>query len=463
MAKITFYGAAGTVTGSKYLVEAGKAKVLIDCGLFQGLKELRLLNWKKLPFDAGSVDAVVLTHAHIDHTGYLPRFVRDGFHRKIICTPATKELTKLLLLDSAKNQKRDADYFNRKKLSKHTPALPLYDAKDARRAIKHLKSVPRGEWFEVLDPIWVRFHDAGHLLGSNMIEMEIRDRDPAIRILFSGDVGRYDAPLYFDPSPPTPCDYLICESTYGNRDHPEEDVLAILADRVNKAIERGGVILVAAFAVGRSQQLVYLLQVLMQQGRIPRIPIFLDSPMAVDATKIFRTFSDDNDLSEGELSPPNSLLDGPNVELVRDHNRSVQLNRMKGPAVIISSSGMMTGGRILFHLKRRLPDPKNTILLGGYMAAGTRGRDLQSGRPTIRIHGQDVPVRAAIDNISGLSGHAGRSELLRWLKDLPKPKKTFITHGEPDSAASFAEALRDQLHFGDVVVPQLGDSFELGE
>lgn len=463
MARITFYGAAGTVTGSKYLVEAGKAKVLVDCGLFQGLKELRLLNWKKLPFEAGSVDAVVLTHAHIDHTGYLPRFVRDGFRRKIICTPATKELTKLLLLDSAKNQKRDADYFNRKKLSKHSPALPLYDAQDARRAIKHLKAVPRGAWFELMDPIWVRFHDAGHLLGSNMIEMEIRDRDPATRILFSGDVGRYDAPLYFDPSPPTPCDYLICESTYGDRDHPPEDVLETLADRVNKAIARGGVILVAAFAVGRSQQLIYLLQVLMHQGRIPRIPIYLDSPMAVDATKIFRTFSQDHDLSEGELAPPNSVLDGPNVELVREHNRSKQLNSIQGPAVIISSSGMMTGGRILFHLKRRLPDPKNTILLGGYMAAGTRGRDLQSGRPTIRIHGQDIPVRAAIDNISGLSGHAGRSELLRWLKDLPKPQKTFITHGEPDSAASFADALRDQLQFNDVIVPQLGDSFELGE
>ncbi|EAQ80039.1 MBL fold metallo-hydrolase RNA specificity domain-containing protein [Blastopirellula marina] len=462
MARITFYGAAGTVTGSKYLVEAGKAKVLVDCGLFQGLKKLRELNWKKLPFDAATVNSVVLTHAHIDHIGFLPRFVRDGFRNKVVCTPATKELAKLLLLDSAKNQKRDADYLNRKKLSKHSPALPLYNAEDARRAIKRLKAVPRGEWRELLDPIWVRFHDAGHLLGSNMIEMEIRDRDPPLRILFSGDVGRYDAPLYFDPAPPPPCDYLICESTYGDRDHPQEDILDILAERVNKAFQRGGVMLFAAFAVGRSQQLIYLLQVLMHAGRIPRFPIFLDSPMAVDATKIFRTFSQDHDLSEGQLSPPSSVLDGPNVELVRDHERSKQLNRVTGPAVIISSSGMMTGGRILFHLKRRLPDPKNTVLLGGYMAAGTRGRDMQEGRSFVRIHGQDIPVRAAIDSVSGLSGHAGRSELLRWLKDLPKPKQTFITHGEPDSAASFAAALRDQYQF-DTVIPQLGDSFELGE
>ncbi|TWT30090.1 MBL fold metallo-hydrolase RNA specificity domain-containing protein [Blastopirellula retiformator] len=462
MAKITFHGAAGTVTGSKYLIEAGQAKVLVDCGLFQGMKQLRLLNWKQLPFAASSVDAVVLTHAHIDHIGFLPRFVRDGFRRKVVCTPATKELAKLLLLDSAKNQKRDAAYLNRKHLTKHSPALPLYDVKDARRALHRLKAVARGEWHELSDPIWVRFHDAGHLLGSNMIEMEIRDRDPPLRLLFSGDVGRYDAPLYFDPSPPPPCDYLICESTYGDRDHPDEDVLEILAEKVNQAYARGGVMLFAAFAVGRSQQLIYLLQVLMHEGRIPKIPIFLDSPMAVDATRIFRTFSKDHDLSEGELAPPNSVLDGPNVELVREHNRSKQLNNVKGPAVIISSSGMMTGGRILFHLKRRLPDPKNTILLGGYMAAGTRGRDLQRGRPTIRIHGWDVPVRAAIDSVSGLSGHAGRSELLRWLKDLPKPKKTFITHGEPDSAESFAAALRDQYQF-ETVIPQLGESFELGE
>ncbi|MFI4874090.1 MAG: MBL fold metallo-hydrolase, partial [Blastopirellula sp. JB062] len=290
MARITFHGAAETVTGSKYLVEAGNAKVLVDCGLFQGLKKLRELNWKKLPFDVNSLQSVVLTHAHIDHIGYLPRLVRDGFRNKVICTPATKELAKLLLLDSAKNQKRDADYFNRKGLSKHSPALPLYDANDARRALKRLHAVQRGEWRELRDPIWVRFHDAGHILGSNMIEMEIRDRDPALRLLFSGDVGRYDAPLYFDPSPPPACDYLICESTYGDRDHPQENVLEILADRVNKAFRRGGVMLFAAFAVGRSQQLIYLLQVLMHDGKIPRIPIFLDSPMAVDATKIFRTF-----------------------------------------------------------------------------------------------------------------------------------------------------------------------------
>ncbi|MGY8769171.1 MAG: MBL fold metallo-hydrolase RNA specificity domain-containing protein [Pirellulales bacterium] len=462
MASLSFHGAAETVTGSKYLLEADGAKVLIDCGLFQGLKQLRELNWKKLPFSPSTVDNVVLTHAHIDHTGYLPRFVKDGFRGKIICTPATKELLKLLLLDSAKNQKRDANYANRKGFSSHAPALPLYGTPDARHAIKKLRDVPRQQWHQVAGPIWIRFHDAGHLLGSNMIEVEIRNREKPLRLLFSGDIGRYDAPLYHDPSPPPNCDYLICESTYGNRDHKDTDVLEMLEERVNKAIARGGVILMASFAIGRAQQLIYLLQVLMHQVRIPEFPIFLDSPMAVDATRIFKQFSEDHDLAEGRLSGRENVLDGPNLTLTRTVEQSKKINQVKGPAVIISSSGMMTGGRILFHLKRRLGDARNTKFLGGFMAAGTRGRRLQQGDSHLRIHGKDIPVKAAIDSISGLSGHAGKSELLQWLAALPRPKRVFITHGEKSSSSAFAKSLRQDYQF-ETVIPKLGEKFELGD
>jgi len=457
MAQITFDGAARTVTGSKYLLEADRARVLIDCGLFQGLKHLRQQNWQSLATPPSTYDCVALTHAHIDHTGYLPRLVKNGFRGPVYCTPATRELTELLLLDSAKNQVRDAKYANRKGFTRHRPALPLYESGDARRAIKMLTTRDRGEWFRAAEPIWLRYHDAGHLLGSNMIEVEIRDRQPPLRVLFSGDVGRYDAPLYHDPVPPPACDVLICESTYGSRNHPDVDLLDELADEVNAAVKRGGVLLVSSFAVGRAQQLMYLLQILIHEGRIPRQPIYLDSPMSVDATYIYRSFGEDHDLSEGQLRGRDSVLAGPHVKLVPTVRESKKLNRVMAPAVIISSSGMMTGGRILHHLRQRLPDSRNTILLGGYMAVGTRGRDLQEGRRTIRIHGRDVPVRAAVTSISGLSGHAGRSELLRWLDQLPDPHTVYLTHGEPDSAESLADALFHRRGWAPQI-PDLGET-----
>lgn len=461
--RLTFHGAAETVTGSKYLLEAEGARVLIDCGLFQGLKSLRLKNWERPPFEARSIDAVVLTHAHIDHTGYLPRLTKLGYKGPIYATPATDDLCELLLLDAARNQEEDAAYANRKGFSKHHPALPLFDQRDARHALKHFKHVSRERWFCPREPIWVRYHDAGHLLGSAMIEVEIRRGARPPRLLFSGDVGRFDAPLYHDPSPPPPCDFLICESTYGDRDHPPGNVLDQLTEVVHDAIQRGGVMLVASFAVGRAQQLIYLLQVLMHDGRIPKIPVYLDSPMAVDATDIFRDFRQDHDLSEGELSGRDRVLDGPNVHLIRTVAESKGLNRLDGPAVIISASGMMTGGRILHHLKQRLPDKRTTVVIGGFMAAGTRGRKLQDGATTLRMHGMDVPVRAAVVSLSGLSGHADRHELLRWLKPLAPPKTpntTFITHGEKHAADAMAETLRD-LWKSQVIVPMLHEAFDL--
>jgi metallo-beta-lactamase family protein len=460
MVQLTFHGAAETVTGSKYLLETDGAAVLIDCGLFQGLKELRLKNWQPLEFDPGQVDTVVLTHAHIDHVGFLPRFVKLGYQGPVYCTPATKDLAEIILLDSAKNQEDDADYANRKGFSKHKPAQPLYDDHDVWRALQLLKPVARDEWFNPAGTIWCRYHDAGHLLGSAMIEVEVRSARRPQRILFSGDVGRYDAPLYHDPTPPPPCDYLICESTYGDREHPSEHVLDQLEHVVLAAVRRGGVMVVASFAVGRAQQLIYLLEVLIGRKRIPDLPIFLDSPMAVHASEIYAAHAADHDLSEAELTGTKALLDGRNVRLARTVAESRRINEVQGPAVIISSSGMMTGGRILHHLKQRLPYERNTIVLGGFMAEGTRGRQLQEGSKHVHIHGADVPVRAAIAELSSLSGHAGHSELLHWLEPLAAPSRVFLTHGEKEGAMALAGELRARRGWN-THVPRLGEKVEL--
>lgn len=460
--RLTFHGAAETVTGSKYLLEAGGAQVLVDCGLFQGLKALRLLNWERLPFKPSKVNAVVLTHAHIDHIGYLPRLVKDGFRGPVYATPATESLAELLLLDAAHNQEEEADYANRKGFSKHKPALPLFDAHDVKRALRLFRSVHREEWFTAAGPIVARYHDTGHLLGSSMIEIEVRQGERPLRIVFSGDVGRYGAPLYHDPERPPDCDYLVCESTYGDRDHPPVAVLDQLAEVVHGAIRRGGVMLVASFAVGRAQQLIYLLEVLMAQGRIPRIPVALDSPMAISGMNIYRFYGAEHDLIEGLAVDANFAFEAPNLVLAHTATESRELNGWTGPGVIISSSGMMTGGRILHHLRRRLPEARNTIVLGGFMAAGTRGRALQEGAKTLRVFGANVPVRAAVVEMSGLSGHAGHSELRRWLEPLATPRQVFLTHGELASATSLAEELSRDRGWN-TLVPRMGQTVELGE
>jgi metallo-beta-lactamase family protein len=458
--EIAFHGAAETVTGSKYLLSAGDARLLIDCGLFQGLKELRLRNWQRPQFDIAGLDAIVLTHAHVDHVGYLPRLVKLGFNRPVWCTPASRDLAEIILRDAAVNQEEEAEYANRKGYSKHRPALPLFDQHDVGHSLRLLRTIDRQTWFNPGGAIWCRYHDAGHLLGSAMIEVEVRGARAPLRVLFSGDVGRYDAPLYHDPAPPPACDYLVCESTYGNREHEPQAVADQLCDVVQAAVARGGVMVVASFAVGRAQQLIYLLTLLAARRRIPPLPIYLDSPMAVDATQIYSSYAAEIDLSESRSGSKAPGLDFRNVHLARTVEESRRINAVQGPAVIISSSGMMVGGRILHHLRQRLPDERNTIVLGGFMAAGTRGRQLQEGKKSIRIHGGLVPVCAAIAQVSALSGHAGHQELLRWLEPLAPPRRTFLTHGEPEGAHALAAELHEKRGWT-TSVPRMYERFSL--
>jgi len=456
MARLRFLGAAGMVSGSRHLLETDRERVLIDCGLFQGEKRLRERNWERFPVPASSLDAVVLTHGHIDHSGWLPRLVREGFKGPIFTTPATADLLGLLLYDSAKCQEEDAQYANRKGYSRHRPALPLYDERDVDRTLRLVKDVPRGEWFHPASSVRCRYHEAGHMLGSSFVETEAESQ----RVVFSGDVGRYDAPLYKDPAPPPPCDYLVCESTYGDRDHPAVRPLDDLEAATHEAIARGGMMLVASFAIGRCQQLVYLLRTLMAAGRIPEVPVWIDSPMAVDAMEVFRRHVAEHDFSEAAMAGVAESLASPFVHMAKTANESKAINAHRGPGIVIASSGMMNGGRILHHLAQRLPDPKTTVLVAGFQAAGTRGRSLVDGAEMLRIHGRDIPVRAAVRRVDALSGHADRHELGRWLGTLPAPKRTFLVHGEPPAARSMAEFLGATLRF-ETMIPAIGDSFEL--
>ena len=453
-----FLGAAGMVSGSRHLLEAEGKRLLIDCGLFQGEKRLRLKNWDAFPVPPASIDAVVLTHAHLDHSGYLPRLVRGGFTGPIYATAPTTDLLSILLYDSAKCQAEDAAYANKKGYSRHRPARPLYDEQDVSRTLRQVRPIDRETWFEPVKDIRCRGHDAGHMLGSCFLEIEAGK--PPVRLVFSGDVGRFDAPLYHDPTPPPACDYLICESTYGDRDHRQNNPLAELATVVNEAIQRGGMLLVASFAVGRAQQLVYLLRTLMGSGQIPVLPIWVDSPMAVAATEVFRQHAGEHDFAEAkEAGVVASLMPG-DVHLSRSATESKAINSHDGPGVIIAASGMMNGGRILHHLKRRLPLPKTTVLLAGFQAKGTRGRNLQEGAEHLRIHGRDIPVGATIRQIDAFSGHADRQEIARWLSVISPPKRTFLVHGEPVAARGMADHLVDKFKWK-THCPSLGESVVL--
>ena len=454
-ASLTFLGAAGMVSGSRHLLEAGGSRVLFDCGLFQGEKSLRERNWERFPVPADSIDAVVLTHGHIDHSGWLPRLAREGFRGPIITSPATADLLGLLLYDSAKCQEEDAAYANRKGYAKHRPALPLYDERDVDKALRLVKRVERGTWFEPVPAVRCRFHDAGHMLGSSFVETEVATASGMRSILFSGDVGRYDAPLYHDPVPPPACDYLVCESTYGDRDHPESRPLDELEKVTKESLARGGMMLVASFAIGRCQQLVYLLRTLMGAGRLPEVPVWIDSPMAVDATAVFRRHVAEHDFTEAKMAGVAEALASPFVRMAKTASESKAINAHEGPGIVIASSGMMNGGRILHHLAQRLPDPKTTVLVAGFQAIGTRGRTLIEGAKFLRIHGRDIPVRAAVRRVDALSGHGDRREIGRWLAGMPAPRKTFLVHGEPPAARGMADFLRETRGW-EVAIPAIG-------
>jgi metallo-beta-lactamase family protein len=443
-------------------VDAAGGRVLIDCGLFQGEKNLRDKNWDRFPVRPDSINAVVLTHGHIDHSGYLPRLAREGFAGPIYTSPATADLLGLLLYDSAKCQAEDALYANRKGFSKHSPALPLYEEQDVDRVLRLVRPHARESWFSPAGGIRCRFHEAGHMLGSSFIEMEAaREQGGSpVRIVFSGDVGRFDAPLYKDPISPPNCDYLVCESTYGDRDHTPSRPLDELEKVTNEAIRRGGMMLVASFAIGRCQQLVYLLRTLMAAGRVPETPIWVDSPMAVGAMEVFRKHRNEHDYSEAKMQGVAESLASPFVRMAKTADESKAINGHHGAGIVIASSGMMNGGRILHHLARRLPDPKTTVLVAGYQAKGTRGRSLIEGAEFLRIHGRDVPVRAVVRKVDALSGHADRHELDRWLGSMAAPRRTFLVHGEPPAAAALAEFIRSRRGWN-VHVPALGEHAEL--
>jgi metallo-beta-lactamase family protein len=448
------------VSGSRHLVEAGGSTVLVDCGLFQGEKDLRERNWARFPVAADSIDAVVLTHGHIDHSGWLPRLVREGFKGPILTSPPTADLLGLLLYDSAKCQGEDAAYANRKGYSKHQPALPLYEERDVDRTLRLVRPVARGTWFDPAGGVRCRFHDAGHMLGSSYVEMEIATVAGPRRLVFSGDVGRFDAPLYHDPVSPPACDYLVCESTYGDRDHPPSRPLDELEAVTKESLARGGMMLVASFAVGRCQQLVYLLRTLMAAGRLPEVPVWIDSPMAVEATDVFRRHAAEHDFAEAKMAGVAEALASPFVRMAKTAEESKAINAHKGPGIVIASSGMMNGGRILHHLAQRLPDPKTTVLVAGFQAIGTRGRSLIDGAKFLRIHGRDVPVRAVVRRVDALSGHADRREIGRWLAGMPAPKKTFLVHGEPPAARGMQEFLRETRGW-DVEIAAIGGTARL--
>jgi metallo-beta-lactamase family protein len=462
MAKITFLGAAGTVTGSKYLIEAGGKKLLVDCGLFQGPNELTQRNWNPLPLDAATIDWVVVTHAHIDHTGYLPKIVKAGYRGPIYCDAATRELGQLLLLDSAHLQEEDAKYAAKKKYSSHANPLPLYSTPDAQAALNQFKEIPRSDSFTISPEFSVRTHDAGHILGSCWLELTITENGKQTVIVFSGDVGRYDQPILNDPTPPSRADFLLCESTYGDRDHPSGSVADALADAINRVAKRGGAVVIPSFAVGRTQTLMWYLRQLDEAKRIPQIPVYVDSPMAISVTGIYAKHGEDHDLdfTNAEQQGNKDPLNLREVKMTRTVDESKAINNVAS-CVIISASGMATGGRILHHLVQRLPDAKNAVLLVGYQGEGTNGRALQEGAQYLRIHGQEVKVNAEVVTIDQLSAHAGRSELLRWLSGFTAaPKQTFLVHGEPVALESFRAAVTNRLHWP-VTVPAYLQSFDL--
>ncbi|MCA1625307.1 MAG: MBL fold metallo-hydrolase [Acidobacteria bacterium] len=466
MASISFYGGVGTVTGSKYLLENNGKKILVDCGLFQGLKKLRERNWQDPPFNPSEIDAVIITHAHIDHTGFLPRLVKLGFSGKVFTSRATCDLLKILLPDSARLQEEEADYRNRNNLTSHSPALPLYDEDDAKETLKRLEPISNdGKAVEICENFRAAFNVAGHILGASLVLVEMenaKENGDSIKFLFSGDLGHYDQPIIKDPAIPSDCDYLMVESTYGNRLHGEISSDKQLTEIINEAARRNAPILIPAFAIGRTQEILYLIRELEEQKRIPILPVIVDSPMAAQATQVHNRFSEEHDEEYASiLTQKRHPLRTGSMMTTSSRDESKKLNDMKGARIIISASGMLTGGRVLHHAMRVLPNENATIVFVGYQAAGTTGRRIQDGEREVRIMKQWIPVRCHVEKVEGFSAHADWKGVLRWLEGLKTtPKKVFTTHGEPEAAEAMAQHIRERFGWT-VTVPHYGQTVEL--
>jgi metallo-beta-lactamase family protein len=460
MASLTFLGAAGTVTGSQFLVEAGGDRLLVDCGQFQGLKALRLRNWEPPPFDPAGVEAVLLTHAHLDHSGMLPRLVRQGFRGRIFATAGTNDLCKLIRADAGHIQEEDARRANRGHYSKHTPALPLFTEADAAAALARFQVFGYRTGMPVTRHHVATFHPAGHLLGSAFVSMARRDGAGGT-VVFGGDLGRYGRPVLPDPSPGVACDVLLVESTYGDRQHPPDDHGDALARVVNETADRRGKLIIPAFAIGRVEEVLYWLRRLEQAGRVPRLPVYVDSPMAVSAIEYYRQHAHELDEDMRPVHGDMCRFCTERFEPVETMKESQAVIERSGPAIVISASGMATGGRVLRHLEQALPDPKNTVLFVGFQAKGTRGRDLIEGARQVKMFGQTIPVRARIERLNDMSAHADAGEIMRWLGTFPSaPGMTYLVHGEPTAQAVLKARIERELGWR-VHVPSHGEQVEV--
>lgn len=450
---LTFLGAAGTVTGSRFLLEGAHTRVLVDAGLYQGLSPLRKRNWARFPVDPATIDHVVLTHAHLDHTGYLPKLVREGFHGRVICTPETAQLAAIVLQDSAHLQEEDAAYANKRGFSKHTPALPLYDRADVQRTLPLITPAPMDTPQQLAPGAVLTLRPAGHILGSATATLQIDGHS----VLFSGDLGRPHHPVLVAPADPPRVDTIVVESTYGDRQHPEPDP-SLLADAICRTLERGGSVLIPAFAVDRTELVLLELHRLMRGGEIPRVPLFVDSPMALAALDVYRgALAASSDQFRPELSSKTDIFDPGDLRAAHTAEESKRLNRPSTPSIIISASGMAAGGRVVHHLAHQLPDHRNTVVLTGFQAEGTRGRRLLEGASEVKIHGRYVPVKAEIVSIPDFSVHSDADETLAWLRRAPVPPRTvYVVHGEPHGAARLAERIHSELGWC-AIVPRHGE------
>lgn len=457
-----FLGGSGVVTGSKYLIDLGDFEFLVDCGLFQGPKSLRERNWDNFPMPLAELEAIVLTHAHLDHIGYLPRLVKQGFKGPIYCTQATAELAKILLLDSGKLQEEEAEYARKKGYSRHENPQPLYTMEDAESVFPLFVPKPFEKPFSIHPSVTVTFFHAGHILGASIVKFRIQGENQTKTLVFSGDLGRYHDPILYPPTRIPKADILWIESTYGNRkssvQKPEEELAVAIRD----TFDRGGLVIIPAFAVGRTQLLMYYLYQLMEKGKIPKVPIFVDSPMAIDATRLYLDYHSDHRLS-AMLEEEQHPFKHSQLHYFQKQEQSMSLNEFRGNAIIISASGMATGGRVLHHLYHHLPQEKNGIIIVGFQAEETRGRRILDGEPSIRIYGHNVPVNAKVYPIVGLSAHADQDELMDWAEGFcDKPKITFIVHGEKENSEALAFKLKTDLGWN-TVIPEYMESFVLFE